>query len=288
MNSIPDQLIHTTVRIKCYKKNQQESVGTGFFFAFCVDAEFDRGVPAIVTNKHVIANSAVGHFYLSVKAEDGTPLWGERTPIILDDFESRWVQHPDPSVDLAAFAIEPVFQAARDRGKEAFCRHSTFKQVAKEADLERLSAVEDILMVGYPIGLSDEKNNLPVVRRGITATPPYVDYEGRPEFMIDCSCFPGSSGSPVFLYSGDLWSTKEGKAYLRGEHFMLLGVLYAGPQYTNEGKIEIASVPTTSKPVALSPIPINLGYCIKAEQLLGFEEIFEKQVEAEKIKETNK
>ncbi len=268
------------VRIKCYKNNRQENSGTGFFFGFCLDAESGRGVPAIVTNKHVIVNSTSGHFDLSVKAKDGTPLLGERIPIILNDFANRWVYHPDPSVDLAAFPVEPVFGAARDMGKEAFYKYLRFEQVAKEADLKKLSAVENILMIGYPIGLSDEKNNLPVVRQGITATPPYIDYEGRPEFMIDCSCFPGSSGSPVLLYDGGPWSTEEGEVYLRGEHCMLAGILYAGPQYTAEGKIKIVPVPTASKPIALSPIPTNLGYCIKAEQLVAFEEIFEKQVKS--------
>jgi hypothetical protein len=36
-------------------------------------------------------------------------------------------------------------------------------------------------------------------RRGMTATPPQLDYCGRPTFLIDASVFGGSSGSPVFL-----------------------------------------------------------------------------------------
>jgi len=54
-------------------------------------------------------------------------------------------------------------------------------------------------MVGYPIGLWDEKNNYPIFRKGITATHPANDYNGKSEFMIDAACFPGSSGSPVYI-----------------------------------------------------------------------------------------
>ena len=65
--------------------------------------------------------------------------------------------------------------------------------------LAKLNAVEEIMMIGYPNGLWDAKNNLPIVRRGITGTPAFVDYNDKPEFVIDAACFPGSSGSPVFI-----------------------------------------------------------------------------------------
>ena len=42
------------------------------------------------------------------------------------------------------------------------------------------------------------------------------------------------------------------------------------------------SLPTRAEPVAFSRIPNNLGYCIKAEKLLAFEEHFERLLKAEK------
>ncbi len=56
-------------------------------------------------------------------------------------------------------------------------------------------------MVGYPVGLWDSVNNMPILRRGSTATLLDWTYEGRQEFVIDAACFPGSSGSPVFKYT---------------------------------------------------------------------------------------
>jgi hypothetical protein len=76
------------------------------------------------------------------------------------------------------------------------------KEIIPTAEqLEGLAALEDIVMVGYPIGLWDKVNNMPIIRRGITATHPKLPYNGREEFMIDAACFPGSSGSPVVLYN---------------------------------------------------------------------------------------
>ena len=73
-----------------------------------------------------------------------------------------------------------------------------------------IGLVEEILFVGYPSGISDQFHNLPVARRGITATPASVDYEGRPVFLIDASVYPGSSGSPVFIYNTDGWTNGSG------------------------------------------------------------------------------
>ena len=67
---------------------------------------------------------------------------------------------------------------------------------------------------------------------------------------------------------------------LGGTRIKLLGILWGGPQYTAEGEIRVVPVPSAMQPVALSRIPNNLGYCIKAEQLLEFEKHFDKLLEA--------
>ena len=64
-------------------------------------------------------------------------------------------------------------------------------------------------MIGYPIGLIDEYNNKPIVRKGITATTYNIDYNGKKEFLIDIACFPGSSGSPIFIRRDGLGIAKD-------------------------------------------------------------------------------
>ena len=130
-------------------------------------------------------------------------------------------------------------------------------------------------MVGYPNGIWDSKNNLPILRRGITATAVYNDYNGKKEFMIDMACFPGSSGSPVFLYNPTFYNSKDGTAINLGSRIYLLGILYAGPQYMTTGELEIIDIPTTRTIRPIAGIPINLGLTIKAEKLLDFEAIIE-------------
>lgn len=138
--------------------------------------------------------------------------------------------------------------------------------IPTEQELADLMALEDVLMIGYPNGIWDSTNNMPIFRRGATATHPKLNYEGRKEFVIDAACFPGSSGSPVFLYNEGAWSTRQG-ANIGGTRIKLLGVLFAGPQYTASGEIRIVNVPTQQRALAFSKIPNNLGFVIRAERL---------------------
>lgn len=128
-------------------------------------------------------------------------------------------------------------------------------------------------MVGYPNGIWDEVNNFPVFRRGVTASRPLRDWNGKPEFLIDAACFPGSSGSPVLLFDTHGYQNKKG-TFFGASRIKLLGILYAGPQHTVTGEIQIVTVPTVQLPVAVSPIPNNLGIIIKASKLTDFESLF--------------
>jgi hypothetical protein len=131
-------------------------------------------------------------------------------------------------------------------------------------------------MVGYPNGLWDEKNNYPLIRRGITALHPAIDFNGRSEGVIDLACFPGSSGSPILIVNEAMYLQKPamfgGEANIAlGERIILLGILFAGPQMTAEGSLEIHPIPTNvsgNNIVARTPVMIHLGYYIKARELL--------------------
>src|SRR3954471_785314 len=86
---------------------------------------------------------------------------------------------------------------------QGFIRSIDPSIIPSDAQLQELSAVEEILMIGYPNGLWDAVNNYPLIRRGVTASHPAVDFDvnGVPTTVIDAACFPGSSGSPVVLHN---------------------------------------------------------------------------------------
>ena len=146
-------------------------------------------------------------------------------------------------------------------------------------NLKSLDAIENIIMIGYPNGLLDSVNNMPIVRRGITATAVYLDYEGRKEFLIDAACFLGSSGFPVLLYDIGGYRDKKGNLNWGTSRVILLGILYAGPQLTVTGEIKVIAIPNIQqKALTVSHIPNNIGYIIKSERILDFIPVIKPQL----------
>lgn len=264
-------LIHSTVRIECETETGRGS-GSGYFFAF-LEKE-NQHLPCIVTNKHVVAGAKRGIFHLTRQATDGTPKLGDYATFSFDNFEQMWIGHPDPSIDLAVCPIGPILNRAEDRGESLHLVPLGRSMIASSELLNSLPSMEEIIMIGYPNGIWDAKHNLPIIRRGITATHPKLPYNGKPEFLIDAACFPGSSGSPVLLANIGSFVDSTG-ALCAGSRVALLGTLYAGPQHTATGEVVVVQVPTDTKALAVSTIPNNLGLVIHASKVLDFEVILE-------------
>lgn len=270
-----EQLIHSTARIECSTPDGVSS-GSGFFYAF-LRAE-ESHVPCIVTNKHVVEGATEVKVHLTTADAQGEPELGNHIEIRLGDFSKMWVGHPDEAIDLAAIPIAPLLKEAAER-KVRFHYVMLDETVIADQDLlKSLPAMEEITMIGYPNGIWDAQHNLPVIRKGITATHPRLPLNGKPEFLIDAACFPGSSGSPVFLANIGSFVNPEG-ALCAGNRIALLGILYAGPQHTAEGEIEVVEIPTASKPISKFRIPNNLGLVIEASKLKEFELLFRKEME---------
>ncbi len=271
--SVSEQLTHSTVRIECYSKSGELSTGTGFFCRF-LETE-DSHIPAIVTNKHVVQGAWSGKFHLNLADTSGRLLPTQHKSFVLDNFQARWIAHPENNVDLCIMPIAPLLTQAQQQEQRFFYIPLDKSLIPEPEELADLTAMEDVVMIGYPNGIWDSVNNAPVIRKGITATHPNLDYNGKQEFMIDAACFPGSSGSPVFLFNFGSYATKSGGTVI-GSRLKLLGVLYAGPQHTATGEIRIVNVPTQQRPIALSQIPNNLGVVIQSRKLLDFASILER------------
>ena len=267
-----EQLAHSTVRIECTLPGGQLGTGTGFFYSLNKSGE--QHIPVIVTNKHVIDGALKGRFILTLIDSEGGPIVGANHGFEIEKFHSLWRPHPVSTVDLCAMPIAPLLRLAEQRGQNFYYVTLDKSLVPSSSEIEDMIGMEKITMVGYPNGLWDQVNNLPIFRQGVLASNYNRDWNGKKEFLIDSACFPGSSGSPVMLFDIGSHQTKKGN-FFGSSRVKLLGVLYAGPQHTVEGEIKVVMVPTQQKAISIAGIPNNLGILIKSERLLDFENIFE-------------
>lgn len=264
--SFTSKLLYTTVRIECSNEDFT-STGTGFFYNFQFGDYF---CSVIVTNKHVISGYSKGKLILNIGDITNDEPEG-RMEVDVDDFETQWIFHPDEDVDLCIFPIGELIHELDMLGKEVFYRAIDKNFIPSAEIIDTLIPREDILVVGYPNGIWDEFNNLPIMRDGITATHYKFNYHGQKIFLIDASIFPGSSGSPVYIYNQSYIDNK-GNTHIGGERLLFIGIVYRVYNYSASGELEV-KFPTKQGTSVNTEVPINLGLAIKSERILDFEPI---------------
>lgn len=270
-------LLLSTIRIKTTIP-KGVSTGTGFFFSFCVDEKTNTRIPTIVTNKHVIKNAINGNLRFSLKNKSNEPIWGQFFDLIINDFENKWIMHPDSNIDLCVLPIGNIHHEIEKSQKNLYYTFLTLKDIpSKDEIVNTISRVEDITIVGYPDGIWDSYNNMPIVRRGITATSLQLDFNNEPKFLVDAAIYGGSSGSPVYIFNQGAYPLANG-GLVAGTRLKLVGIIHAVAQHTVNGDIKVVDIPAVKTPIATTLIPNNLGVAIHARELKVFETILKKLI----------
>jgi len=203
--------VHATVRVE----NEWGKGGTGFLVIRKMEKK--QGKVFLVTNKHVIHPESESRekaryltLFLNIREKDGTVAGKSFQVPLNEDDHKLWREHTNPHVDVLVVDITSLINShpnLENRGAD----YSLFAtpQILKE---ENITEGEEVLILGYPLGLFHTRIHSPLVRQGIVATkigeriqvrfrsssggPQRVEIPG---FLIDASIIPGSSGSPVVL-----------------------------------------------------------------------------------------
>lgn len=270
VQTISEQLFFTTARIDTVTNNGAAGSGTGFFFTHRVGA---LECPFIVTNKHVVTNMREGSLTFLLRKGD-LPTLGNGHRVTIQDWPKAWFGHPAPDVDIAICPLAGIVtQLKQQHGLDVFFRSVDRSIIPSEQQMAELDAVEEITFVGYPNGVWDSKNLLPVVRRGTTATPMEVDFENTPRFIIDASVFGGSSGSPVFVFNQGTYTVKNMGTHV-GSRLYFVGVIAAVFFRTQLNQIVAVPIPTQVQPMSQHQEMIDLGIVFKARTVVETVEAF--------------
>lgn len=262
-SSVAEQLFFTTVKVETVDTQGNPGVGTSFVFNL---RDGKTSYLFLVTNKHVLKGVQKGRL-LFLRGAEGKPILGSGFNLELDNFGEWWFGHPDEEIDVAVAPLVPLQAHIEKQGVEVFYRAIPDNLVPSKESLKQLDALEEVIFIGYPSGIWDRKNLLPIARRGTTATPVAVDFQGIKQFQIDASVFPGSSGSPVFLYDAGMYHDKRGTTIV-GTRLLFLGVVASVFYEWQENELRLKETPTAHVPTLISRQMIDLGIVFKADTVL--------------------
>ena len=240
-DQIADQLVYSTVRIWC-EKSTMHSSGTGFFLI--KNYSDGSNINAIVTNKHVVEGFEKAEISFAGVSDDGSPDDHNQVIITINDLQRKIFPHPSPEIDICLLFINDEIEKSRQAGKQVYYLSIGAEMIISPADADLLTPIEDVIMIGYPQGIIDTYNNKPVVRKGITATSLKLDYNGTSDFLIDIACFPGSSGSPIFLRKEGLEKEEKDTGIQIGisPRYSLLGVVHSMLTAKTNGDIVVNDI----------------------------------------------
>jgi hypothetical protein len=199
LDKFEEQVFFCAIKIESRDGAGNLSIGTGFLLRH----PLTDGKHAIlaVSNKHVLVDRTrsirIVFSAADLQADPVKPKLGRTVTLegkALEDL--YYCEHPDPAVDLACLNVSIV----GGPGVGVFYRTFELSMAAK-FDEPWLVPNRDVCFIGFPDGRFDTANNLPILRRGVIASIPKVDFDGQKQFVIDAQVFPGSSGSPVFCAS---------------------------------------------------------------------------------------
>jgi len=266
IDSAAKRLLFSTVRVDTELEDGSAGSGT----AFVITHRHARGAtPFIVTNRHLVEGVRRGGLIFTQQRE-GRPDFGRSFQLNIDDFSAAWFHHPDAETDLTIIPLRPLERAARDMGVELYYQSIDSRSIPDAAQVRDFDALEEILFVGYPSGIWDQVNLMPILRRGTTATPLELDFEGRKQFLIDAAVYPGSSGSPVFVVRDDpLRSRAEGARTI-----WFVGVVAAVFFRQEQDEIVSVPIPASRGSGAVTTEMIDLGLILKAESVRELADVF--------------
>lgn len=259
VSSIAEQLFFTTVRIDTTDNDGNLGSGTGFVF---IHTYQESNYPFIVTNKHVVQGAIKGGLTFIKKDGEDAKI-GDAFRLEIDDFNEVWRGHDDVEIDITVAPLAHLEKHIKSLGVDIFYRNISAELIPNDEAMKEIDALEDVVFIGYPNGIWDSKNYTPIMRKGTTATPIQINFEGREVFLIDASVFGGSSGSPVFIYNSGSYATKNGPTKV-GTKIYFIGVVSAVYHRNEANEIVIIPIPTSDKLFSVSKEMIDLGVVYKA------------------------
>jgi len=184
-------LILATVQVEQPVGDGTRTVATGFLISDPTPGGAPRVV--LVTADHVFEHmpgdkATIGY---RVRDADGSWRYAPQKLTIRKDGKALWAHHANR--DVAAIVIS---------APAAFARAAIpLNWLASDDTFEKyqLGPGDEMMILGFPQGLSANSAGFPILRAGRVASYPLGPSAAFPTFLLDYQVFPGNSGGPVYI-----------------------------------------------------------------------------------------
>jgi hypothetical protein len=188
------QLMQATVQVEQRLPDGRHTIGTGFL----INDPTPDGKPrtVLVTARHVFDRMPGAAANIGYRIQDKAGGWSftPQAVTIRSTGRELFVHHPTRDVVAIAVQAPPAFAKAAIplawlAGSDTFSKYG-------------VGPGDEMMVLGYPQGLSANAAGFPILRSGRVASPIEADTVS-PTFLLDFRVFPGNSGGPVFMAESD-------------------------------------------------------------------------------------
>jgi V8-like Glu-specific endopeptidase len=220
-----DRVSVQSLFIEMYFNDTRLSSGTGFV------VQEARSL-VLITNRHNVTGrrqdnnqplSDTGGIPNSIRvwrnAAGNTGGWRAVDYSLYDNDENpQWIEHPTmgPTADFVALPVDTPFDVV----------NYSYVTSAPEQQL-LIRPAETVSVVGFPFGQA-AGGLFGVWVSGFVASEPDVNFNGLPQFLVDCRTRPGQSGSPVIAVRRGSATYKNGSTVIGPINIVELLGIYSG------------------------------------------------------------
>lgn len=193
--ALPSELIAATVQIEQVLPDGGRTIGTGFLVSDPTPDGRPRTV--LITANHVLNNMPGAQAHIGYRLQGKGGAWTfDPQPLTIRTRADAPLWRRHPTRDVAAIVVKAPDAFAKAAiplawlaGDETFTRYG-------------VGPGDEMMVLGYPQGLSANAAGFPILRSGRVASP--IDASTvSPTFLLDFRVFPGNSGGPVFISDPD-------------------------------------------------------------------------------------
>ncbi len=189
-----DRLFLSTVRLKTRSSNNEIVDASAFIYIYPME---EGDFPFLVTTYSAVQRAVIGSMSFFQQL-DGEFALGKPHVLDIDNFSKLWYSKDEAAHNVAITPFLPFAKHLDKKGVSIVTQGITEQHLPTSKSYFELSFNQLLYYIGYPMGLWDYKNYLPIVRNAAIASLPMVNYQGNSQLLLNTTVLPGSEGSPLF------------------------------------------------------------------------------------------